>query len=158
MSELPSQPGFPDPLVIFDGRRVTTRQQWFNDRRPELKALFQHYMFGFLPPPPREVTGKLEREERGAFGGKATLKEIAVTVGPSPLPPIQLMLVVPNQRQGPAPVVLALNYFGNHTLVRDPAVRLSAQWMPERGQGGLDRWSCSRPHSGPTVGDRQADQ
>lgn len=29
-SELPSQPELPDPLVMFDGRRVTTREQWFN--------------------------------------------------------------------------------------------------------------------------------
>lgn len=42
--ELPSQVELPDPLILFDGRRVTTREQWFNERRPELKALFQHYM------------------------------------------------------------------------------------------------------------------
>ena len=41
VSELLSQPGFPDPLVMSDGRRVTTREQWFNERRPELIALFQ---------------------------------------------------------------------------------------------------------------------
>jgi hypothetical protein len=31
--------------------------------------------------------------------------------------------------------VLAINYFGNHTLLRDKAVRLADNWMPERGEG-----------------------
>jgi hypothetical protein len=76
VSELPRRAGFPDPLIMSDGRRVTTGQQWFNERRPELLALFQHFMYGFLPPAPKELTGKIEREDRGAFGGKATLKEV----------------------------------------------------------------------------------
>jgi hypothetical protein len=48
---------------------------------------------------------------------------------------IHLMLVVPNNRTKRAPVVLAINYFGNHTLVRDKKVRLADNWMPERGAG-----------------------
>lgn len=81
------------------------------------------------------MLGRLERVAHGAFGGEATLKEVAVTFGPPELPPIHLMLIIPNRRAGPAPVVLSMNYFGNHTLVRDPAVRLSTNWMPERGEG-----------------------
>lgn len=45
------------------------------------------------------------------------------------------MLVVPNSRTKSAPVVLSINYFGNHTLVRDTKVRLADNWMPERGAG-----------------------
>jgi cephalosporin-C deacetylase-like acetyl esterase len=134
ISELPSRADFPDLLIMFDGRRVTTEEQWVNERRPELIALFQHYMYGFLPPP-KAVRSKIEREDRHAFDSKATLKEVSVTFGPPELPPIHLMLVVPNRRQGPAPVILSMNYFGNHTLVRDPAVRLSTSWMPARGEG-----------------------
>ena len=126
---------------MLDGRRVTTREQWFNERRPELMRLFQHYMYGTMPPRPEKVSGKLERQDRSAFGGKATLKEVTVTFGPPPLAPIHLMLIVPNQRQGPAPVVLGMNYFGNHTLVRDPAVSLSTNWMPSRGTGVVNNLS-----------------
>ncbi len=135
VSELASRTVLPDPLVMLDGRRVTTREQWVSERRPELIRLFQHYMYGFLPPRPQTVSGKIEREDRDALGGKATLREVTVTCGPPGLPPIHLMLVIPNHRQGAAPVVLGMNYFGNHTLVRDPAVRLSTNWMPERGEG-----------------------
>lgn len=135
VAALPSQPELPDPLRMLDGRRVTTREQWFIERRPELLALFQHYMFGALPPRPAQVSGKLDRVDRSALTGKATLKEITVTFGPSGLRPLHLMLVVPNGRQRPAPLVLSMNYFGNHTLLRDPAIALSTNWMPERGTG-----------------------
>ena len=82
VSELPSQPEFSDPLVMSDGRRVTTPEQWFNERRPELIALFQHYMYGFLPPAPQETVGKIVREDRMAFNGRATIKEVTVTFAP----------------------------------------------------------------------------
>jgi hypothetical protein len=50
VSELPVRDGLPDPLTTFDGARVTTKDQWVSRRRPELQALFQHYMYGHLPP------------------------------------------------------------------------------------------------------------
>ncbi|HEX5269044.1 MAG TPA: hypothetical protein VFW33_01090 [Gemmataceae bacterium] len=46
--KLPSHPDLPDPLVMLDGTRVTTREQWETKRRPELKALFQHYWNGYF--------------------------------------------------------------------------------------------------------------
>lgn len=125
----------PDPLVMFDGRKVSSREMWVSERRPELIRLFQRYMYGELPPKPATVEGKIERVDGAAFGGKATLSEVTLIFEPSQLPSIHLMLVVPNQRTRPVPVVLAINYFGNHTLVRDKNVRIADNWMPERGQG-----------------------
>ena len=95
--KLPSQPDFPDPLVMLGGERVTSKEQWNDKRRPELKALFQHYMYGYLPPP-LPITAKVEPEDRKALGGKATLREVTISFGPPDTPPIHLLLVVPNQR------------------------------------------------------------
>ena len=129
-ADLPAQTSLPDPLVMLDGRKVTTREMWLNERRPELIRLFQHYMFGRLLPKVA-VAGKVERADAAAFGGKATLSEVTLTFGPTGVPPIHLMLLVPNKRTRPAPLVLALNYMGNHTLVHDKKVRLPDNWMPE---------------------------
>ncbi len=137
-ADLPVQAGLPDPLVMLDGRKVTTREMWTNERRPELIRLFQHYMYGQLPPKPEAVSGKVERVDVSAYGGKATLSEITIRFGPPEVPPIHLMLVVPNKRTAPAPVILGMNYFGNHTLLRDRQVRLADNWMPERGEGVVD--------------------
>ena len=91
-STLPSHSELPDPLLMLDGRRVTTKEQWVNERRPELLALFQHYMYGTLPPSPKTVGCKIEREDRTAFGGKATLKEVTVTFGPPDTDNVQMIL------------------------------------------------------------------
>ena len=62
-SKLPAQTALPDPLVMLDGRPVTSRTQWVKERRPELKALFEHYMYGAIPPKPtRAVARNLDRK------------------------------------------------------------------------------------------------
>jgi hypothetical protein len=66
------------------------------------------------------------------------LSEVTIHFGPPEVPPIHLLLVVPNQRTAPAPVILGMNYFGNHTLVHDKRVRLADNWMPERGAGVVE--------------------
>src|SRR5439155_26878346 len=119
VSKLPSQPALPDPLVMFDGKRVTSREQWLSQRRPELKALFRHYMYGMAPPTPREVTARVEREDRSFFGGKATKKEVLISFGPPDCPRIHLLLVIPNGRKEAAPVFVGMNFCGNHALVKD---------------------------------------
>jgi hypothetical protein len=134
VDQLPARPELPDPLVMLDGRRVTSRDQWFKERRPELKELIQYYMYGYLPPPV-PVTAKVERTDPKALGGKATLKEVTISFGPSETPPIHLLLVVPNRRRGPAPVFVGLNFTGNHSVVNDPAVRLPTVWMYSNRKG-----------------------
>lgn len=129
VAELPARPELPDPLVMLDGTKVASRDDWFNKRRPELKSLFQHYMYGELPPAPAKVEAKVEYEDPAAFGGKATLREIALSVGPSEVPPIRLLLVVPNRRKGPAPVFVGMNFSGNHSLVGDLKVRVQTGWI-----------------------------
>jgi hypothetical protein len=127
--KLPSRPELPDPLVMFDGTRVTTKEQWEAKRRPELKELFQHYMYGVMPQRPDKVAATVLHEDGRAFGGKATLKEIALTIGPAEAPPIHLLLVVPNERKGPAPVFVGMSFCGNHAIVTDPKILIPTTWM-----------------------------
>jgi dienelactone hydrolase len=127
LATLPAQPNLRDPLTMLDGRRVTTREQWERDRRPQLKAIFQHYMYGQIPKavPMRTVTHGLHPD---FLGGKATLKIISLEAGNGG-PVIDLMLVVPNHRPGPAPVFLAMNFCGNHAVTADPRVPLTRGWL-----------------------------
>ena len=106
VSELPVKATLPDPLVMFNGERVATATDWVARRRPELKALFQHYMYGNPPPAPARIEWAVERQDPVCLEGKATKKEIRITFGPSNSPPIHLLVVVPNARRAPAPVVL----------------------------------------------------
>src|SRR5262249_23007540 len=134
---LKPNPEMPDPMVMFDGTRVTSREQWERERRPELKRLFQHYMYGRFPPPPRKVHATVEHTDAHCFGGKATLREVALRYGPEGTPPLHLLVITPNTRKGPAPAFLGIAFCGNHAIVTDPAVRIPGIWMYP-GEGVVD--------------------
>jgi dienelactone hydrolase len=134
-SALAPQPSLPDPLVMLDGRRVQSREQWVRERRPELQALFAHYMYGPIPPRPAHLQARPLTEYSDFLGGKATLKLVTLETGPANAPRIDLMLVVPNQRRGPAPVFLAMNFCGNHALTADSRVPLARTWLGSSCKG-----------------------
>jgi hypothetical protein len=138
VDQLPAQPQLPDMLVMFNGERVTTRKQWKQKRRPELKALFQHYMYGCMPPAPRKIQATLEREDKRCLGGNATKKEVSIAFGPAGAPPIHLLLIVPNNRKGPAPVFAGANFHGNHGVLDDPTIALPQVWVPASAPGSRD--------------------
>lgn len=134
-AQLPSQPALPDPLLMLNGQPVTTKAQWLNERRPELKALFQHYMYGYFPPTPDNTRFNIQRKDPNFFAGKATLKEVSIEFGPNHAGRVNLLVIVPNKRQKPAPVFLGMNFCGNHTVVADPNLALPAVWMPRSCRG-----------------------
>jgi hypothetical protein len=142
VERLPSRPDLPDPLVMFDGKPVTSKEQWFAKRRPEIKALFEHYMYGKAPAAPDNVAGTVDRHDAGYFGGKATKDEITIHFGPAGTPPIHLLLVIPNKRQAGrqagAPVFVALNFCGNQAVLNDPSIPLPELWMSDHCKGCAD--------------------
>src|SRR5205814_5128333 len=95
--QLPSRPDLPDPLMTLAGERVTTADQWEKVRKPELKELFQYYMYGYFPPP-QAVTAKADGADTPCLGGKATKRELTLTFGPPGTPAIHLLLVLPAKR------------------------------------------------------------
>jgi hypothetical protein len=134
VSQLPARAEFPDPLLTLAGKRVETAEQWLRERRPELKALFQHYMYGYFPEPP--VTRfSIDHQNPELFQGAATLRLITISLGNGQTPQLHLMLVLPNRVNGPAPVFLGLNFCGNHALLDDPAVPLPQAWVPSNCPG-----------------------
>jgi len=141
VSKLPAQAEMPDPLVMLDGQRVKDGQEWFDRRRPELKALFQHYMYGTPPSAPEKIQTTVARVDPKYFDGKATKKEVAIRFGPDSTPEIYLLVVVPNRSQGSAPVFLGMNFCGNHALVNDPNVAIPTTWTRETCPGCKDNRS-----------------
>jgi dienelactone hydrolase len=125
-AKLPLVKELPNPLVAFDSSRITTAEQWNGKRRAELRALFQHYMYGELPAASK-VTAKVVRSDAKALDGKATLHEITLTLTPGG--ELHLLLVVPNGVKGPVPTFVGLNFEGNHALLDDPKIRLPEGWM-----------------------------
>ena len=90
----------PDSLIMADSRPIRSRKQWVQQRRPELIELFQHHMYGYFPPAPKNLRAEVLFEEPRYFGGKATLKEVQLKFGPKDAPPIYLLMAIPNRRLG----------------------------------------------------------
>lgn len=149
--QLPSHPELPDPLVAFDGTKVTTREQWMTQRRPELKRLFQHYMYGFAPPAPSLVKATVDYTDAKALSGKATMQVVTLSFGPEGTPPISLLVFVPNERKGPAPAFVGINFCGNHALIDDPHVPLVKGWIYNSCAG------CKDNHASEEARGKQAD-
>ncbi len=130
--KLPGVSTLPDPLAMRDGTRVTTKEQWFTQRAPELRALFAHYMYGARPQP-QSVTGKILREDKAALGGKATLREVLVECGLGT--PVHLLIVIPNTRTKSAPCFLGMNFHGNYQLLDDPKIQMPQGWVGDKFPG-----------------------
>jgi hypothetical protein len=147
---LPTNANLPDALVSFDGQRVTTREAWQEKRAPELRRLFQHYEYGAWPGAAR-VTAKVTREDKAALGGKATLREITLSLSHPEGTEIHLLLVTPNGAKKPAPVFLGLNFNGNHALLADPQIFVPPSWKSHKGQtleqsrgSEIDTWALDQ--------------
>lgn len=138
-AELPSQAATPDPLVMLDASKVTTAEEWRERRLPELRALFEQYVYGSYPKgeayrPRGPVDYRVRFEDTAAFDGAGTLREVELTIGPPEFPKINLLIATPNDRV-PAACFVGLNFSGNHLVVDDERVALPRAWMPDKYPG-----------------------
>ena len=134
VDQLPESDGLPDVLKMFDGTPVATKEDWLAKRRPELRQLFQHYMYGYLPPK-LQISARVTQSKNGLCDGAVNLKEIEIRFAdlPDNAPRIHLALFLPTNASKPSPVFLALNSCGNQEVLDDPAIRLDEQaWRNER--------------------------
>lgn len=138
VEDLPVVEDYPDPLVMFDGTAVRALPQWKTLRRLELISLFEHYMYGKAPQAPDNFAFTIENVDKKALNGKATRKIITLRFGPAATPPVSLLLVVPNEPNAPVPVMLGLNFAGNHTTMNDDDIPLTTAWINDKYTGAKD--------------------
>jgi len=130
---LPPHSALPDPLTACDGSRIGTREQWEKQRAPELRELFQHYMYGRQPAKPARARATLHVEDRNALDGAATLREWQIDLGLGT--PVNLLVVTPNRATTPAPCFLGLNFYGNHQVLPHPGIALPQSWVRQNKDG-----------------------
>jgi pimeloyl-ACP methyl ester carboxylesterase len=145
-ADLKPQAELPNPLVTLSGKKVESQEDWEKTRRPELKHLFQHYMYGKLPPTPKLTVIHDRFIDNKFLDGKATLRELMVLMGwpqpgkadPAPAKPIlYVLLVTPNNRPTPAPLFIGMNFCGNLAIAAHEDIRLpdQYQWFYKSCQG-----------------------
>jgi (4-O-methyl)-D-glucuronate---lignin esterase len=108
-------PNLPDPLTLKNGKKVTTPEIWWKQRRPEIVGDFDREVYGRVPQNvPKvtwEVTG-IARTNNGAI--PVITKDLAGHVDNSACPRIsvniQLTLTTPAKAAGPVPVMLEFGF------------------------------------------------
>ncbi|MBI5775039.1 MAG: acetylxylan esterase [Verrucomicrobia bacterium] len=127
----------PDPLVLNNGKPVTSASAWKNRRRPEILELFRTHVYGRSPGKPKGMKFAVTGLDHLALDGRATRKEVTVYfTGQKDGPQMTILLYVPSGAKQPAPAFLGCNFGGNHAVSADPGITLSKQWMrPNKDKG-----------------------
>lgn len=100
----------PELLKTQGGQTVSTVEQWEKVRRPEILKLFEDNVYGQVPKDYDDIQFKIRNTNKKAMGGKATLKEVVITVYRNQrTATINLLTFTPNKVKKPVPVFLALN-------------------------------------------------
>lgn len=120
----------PDPLMRLNGMRVTSAEAWRSERRPELIDLLERTLFGRVPAGKVRARVVERSRDSAALGGHALRREIRIhlATGADSLQ-IDLLVYTPARAVGRVPTFLALNFFGNHTIGKDPGVQVAEGWV-----------------------------
>src|SRR5436190_13096958 len=102
-TELPVRPDLPDIMVMNDGTRVKTRDQW-RKRREEMKRILSYYAVGQMPPAPGNVKGK-EVHSEAVLAGQGKYRLIHLTFGPEEKLDLNIGVFTP-AGDGPFPAII----------------------------------------------------
>ena len=128
-----------DPLRFSDGRKVRRKKQW-PERRQEILDIFQQEMYGQMPPASDIYVETFE--EGPTLDGFGTRRQIRMWFRPDKSgPSIDWLVVTPNHVKGPVPVILLLNYGGNHEFLFDSEIKITDAWMRTKHGDGSNRAS-----------------
>lgn len=78
VKKLKRQHGFPDPFLKQDGSRVSSFEEW-KEQREYIKSMLAHYQYGEMPPAPKDVVVEETLTEE-VYNGKAVRKEYLMKI------------------------------------------------------------------------------
>ena len=101
----------PDPLVLNNGKKVTTAEVWWKERRPEIVEIFDREIYGRMPKDTPKVNWEVLSTTKENSGDVPVItKKLVGHVDNSAYPlisvDIQLALTVPANAGGPVPVMM----------------------------------------------------
>ena len=126
----------PDPLVLNNGKPVTTAKAWWNVRRKELFEDFDREVYGRVPKQKFPVKWELTATKQLDIGGIPVLtKELVGHVDNSSYPAIsvniQLSLTTPTNVQGKVPVIMEFGFGGNFVPKPNPNGPPKLTWQQQ---------------------------
>ncbi|HKJ42492.1 MAG TPA: hypothetical protein VKA27_10390 [Sunxiuqinia sp.] len=135
-SEVPNYK-LPELLVSKNGRKIKNVRRWEKIRRPELLKIFNHEIYGKIPKK-IDLSDVMVHEANGeAFDGLAKRKQVELIFKQDDKEvDIGLLLYLPINNEK-APIFLGYNFSGNHTVSKDPNIRLTESWVQDDPSLGI---------------------
>jgi hypothetical protein len=104
-------PQLPELLTTKDGKKVTTPEQWWQQRRPEIVEDFEREVYGRLPKNIPKVTWSVKITDREFVGFTPVIaRQVIGHVDNSAYPlidvNINMIVVVPSNVKGPVPILM----------------------------------------------------
>jgi hypothetical protein len=111
-------PDLPDPLALENGTRVTTSDQWWKLRRPQIAAEMEREVYGRIPTGVPKVTWRVVLTDKEFVGripvvAKRLVGHVDNSAYPSINVDIEATEVIPVNAKGPVPVLIL---FGQSVL------------------------------------------
>jgi hypothetical protein len=108
-------PTLPDPLLLKNGKRVTSAKLWWSKRRPEIVEDFDREILGRVPANTPKVTWEVVSTTQEKVGDVPVItKKLAGHLDNSAYPriavTIDLELTTPSNASGPVPVIMELSF------------------------------------------------
>jgi hypothetical protein len=108
-------PNLPDPLLLKNGKKVTSAKDWWSKRRPEIVEDFDCEIYGRVPKVPPKVRWKVTETVNEKNGDVPVItKRLLGHVDNSSYPQIkidiQLNLSTPADAKGPMPIVMEFGF------------------------------------------------
>jgi hypothetical protein len=103
----------PPLLVSAEGKPITTPEEWFHIRRPQIISLFGNLLYGTVPAPasPLKVSYHTVNTDPQFMNGRATRKDVLIRFENARGKAEMLILVfVPNDASKPVPAFLMLSF------------------------------------------------
>jgi hypothetical protein len=129
----------PDPLVLKDGKKVTSPEMWWKQRRPEIVEDFDREVYGRMPaktPGVHWEVASITNEKSGEV--PIVTKKLVGHVDNATYPPvtvdIQLTLSIPANAGGPVPVIMEFG-LSAEALAAIRKRFTEAQWAAFAGSG-----------------------
>jgi hypothetical protein len=120
----------PDPLMMRDGKKVVSIEQWDNIQRPWLYHLFEENVYGRFPVNNINFSYSLMGIDSNAMEGKAIRKMVTVYFNENqdPQNSISLLMYLPKNVSKPVPVFLGMNFYGNHSVTIEKDIPISGKY------------------------------
>ena len=124
-------PSTEDPLTFADGTKLKSPAEWPR-RRAEILDIFAREMYDVEPPKPEAVVTEIV-ESGETLAGLGIREQVRMWFKADKSDPhVDWLVVRPSMAKGPVPVIVLLNYYGNHECLTDEEVFVSEAWLTER--------------------------